>query len=95
MSDRLTDKTAIGIALRLAYDSEEAMCDAYSHFANPEAEPAVIQARRRMAAFKRLLDRFYGGHTVLEPTGKPISIFKLMSAPDQGYVPLENPSNNE
>lgn len=60
---RLTDKLAMRSALLIAIDTEESLIDAYtpSHGPAKETEEGVIIARRRIKAFKRVLDRYFGG----------------------------------
>ncbi|QIG69787.1 hypothetical protein EVB81_218 [Rhizobium phage RHph_I46] len=52
----LTDKKAIRMALHIAIDSENAIIDAYSGRID---EPAVINAKRHIAAFRRVLKRYF------------------------------------
>ena len=86
---RLTDKEAIKVALWLAIDTENSLIDAYrdQHTGTvPDHEPGVQIARRRIAAFQRVLDRYYGGaRSAPLPGGKPVSIYKLMTAPDRNF----------
>lgn len=57
MSIRITDRQAILSALYIAYDSELTLCEAYG---NNKEEKAVKDATRRMAAFDRVAQRYYG-----------------------------------
>ncbi len=62
MTERLTDKQAVRIALSVAIDTEESLVDAYK---GDETEPAVQEAKRRIAAFHRVLERYYGNRKSL------------------------------
>ena len=82
MSGRLTDKKAVCRALHFAIEWEESVIDAYH---NDEKEEAVQMARRNIAAFTRVLDRYYGGRRTMIPSGlKSISIFELLRREDDG-----------
>ncbi|QIG73990.1 hypothetical protein PP935_gp215 [Rhizobium phage RHph_N34] len=52
----LTDKKAIRMALHLAIDSEKSLIDGYN---NRAEEPAVIDAKKNIAAFRRVLKRYF------------------------------------
>lgn len=81
MSDRLTDRQAVFRALHVAMESEYALIDAYRSEITkevPESEQAVIDARRNIAAWQRILRRYYG--SAEHPTDK-----KLRGA---RYVPI-------
>jgi len=80
---RLTDKKAIWIALNLAWDTEQSLCEAYG---NDQTEEAVQHAQRRMEAFDRVGQRYYGATPSGRPMdrfpkGKPVSIFELFKQP--------------
>lgn len=80
MGDRLTDRAAIRIALSIAIDSEEALIDGYSHFPAPEKEASVVQSRKLIAAFQRVLDRYYGGKRAgaIIDNGERVSIYDIL-----------------
>jgi hypothetical protein len=80
MSTRYTDRQAIRVALELALDTEEAMCESYRDHNGKvmEQESGVIIARRNIAAFRRVLDRYYGGRQPKPNGGEPVSILQLM-----------------
>jgi hypothetical protein len=52
----LTDKKAIRLALHQAIDYEDGLIDAYGN--NPD-EPAVQDAKKHIAAFRRVLKRYF------------------------------------
>jgi len=54
----LTDRKAIRLALNIAIDTEESLIDAYD---NNAKEESVKRAKQNIAAFKRVLDRYFGG----------------------------------
>ena len=87
--NQLTDKAAIKIALFLAIDTEMAMIDSYRDHDGKiiEGEMGVQLARRNVAAFQRVLDRYYGGARRKLPTGEPVSIHELMKAPASTFDP--------
>ena len=87
MGKRYTNRAAIRVALELALDTEEAMCDAYRDGITQkimEHEPSVIIARRNIAAFKRVLNRYYGGRQPKPDGGEPVSIFRLLREGGEG-----------
>jgi len=57
VTSRLTDRRAIKLALFLARDTEDSMIDAYTD----KKDPAVLQARKNIAAFERVLNRYFDG----------------------------------
>lgn len=83
----LTDKKAIEIAIWIAIDTEESLIDAYRHqFTNEidETEGAVINARKNITAFRRVLSRYYPQSSdsrrgITKAAGRPISILKMIS----------------
>lgn len=63
-SPAMTDKRAMRTALMIAIDTELALIDAYRDgFSGKvnENEEGVKIARRRITAFERVLDRYFGG----------------------------------
>lgn len=77
MTDRLTDKRAIQIALNIAIDTEDAMIDAYG---DDKTAAGAVQARKNIDAFKRVLTKYYGGpkkDPLLASGAKRINIFSL------------------
>lgn len=65
MARRITDRGAIRMALYLAIDCEET-----------EDDPA---SRRNVAAFKRVLDRYFGGHRPPKIEDEPRSLRDLLA----------------
>lgn len=80
MSERLTDRVAIAIALRMAIDYEDSLIDAYSNVTDSEKEEGVIIARRNIAAFKRVQQRYGLGVEKRPDGGKPVSIFEILKS---------------
>lgn len=76
MSNRITDKIAVRRALEIAIDTEESLMDAYNYDATADA---VKRAKKNIAAFRRVLDRYFGGQRK-DPLqgGKFVNIFSLM-----------------
>lgn len=68
---RMTDRKAVEIALRIAIDTENDLIGGFSHMPNMDKEPGVITARRRVAAFRRVLSRYY--------EGKPLSLHEIFA----------------
>lgn len=58
---RLTDRKAVYIALVLARDYELQLIDAHKGLENFETHETVIHCRRRIAAFERVMNRYFGG----------------------------------
>ncbi|QIG68150.1 hypothetical protein EVB55_215 [Rhizobium phage RHph_Y68] len=52
----LTDKKAIKMALHMAIDYEQSFIESYR---NNSEEPAVIASRKHIAAFRRVLARYF------------------------------------
>lgn len=77
---RLTDKKAIKVALHLAIDVEESLIDAYSDVPkdDPLRKESVGRAQRNIDAFKRVLDRYFGGHKRLVVSGKAVSLVQVL-----------------
>lgn len=82
----MTDRNVIKLALQLAILEEESLIEAYrgeySRKINEE-EPGVIDARKNVEAFKRVLKKYYGGVPKTEldkmlENAKPVNIFDLM-----------------
>lgn len=79
---KLTDKQAIRVALSLAIDYEESLIDSYSSVSDSaEKEDVVGRAQKRIDAFKRVLQRYYGvkyQHPMLKDVGKPIPVLTFL-----------------
>lgn len=80
---KLTDKQAIRVALNLAIDYEESLIDSYRTVPNedPEKIDVVGRAQKRIDAFKRVLQRYYGvkyQHPLLKDVGKPIPVLTFL-----------------
>jgi hypothetical protein len=76
MTTPLTDRKAIRLALEIACDTEEALVDAWD---NDDQEKSVVQAKRNIAAFKRVLDRHFGGRQLHKhEVGKSVSLLELL-----------------
>lgn len=76
MSERMTDKNAIRVALLIAIDTEESLIDAYG---GNRDEVGVQIAAKRIAAFKRVHERYFGalpGDPM--PATRTVSIMTLM-----------------
>lgn len=74
---RLTDQKAIRTALFIAIDTEESLIEAYG---GEKSEAAVQNAEKNIAAFQRVLDRYYAGARRKKPSsGKIVSILSLMT----------------
>ena len=84
MAERMTDHRAIRLALRYAIDWEECSIDsATSQFQapDPETQAQIDQYQRNIAAFKRVLDKYFGGARPRKlPTGKAVSLRELLAA---------------
>jgi len=83
---KLTDKNAIRVALNLAIDYEESLIDSYRTVPeqDPERQDVVERAQKRIDAFKRVLQRYYGvkyQNPLLKDVGKPISLMSLLKGP--------------
>lgn len=81
---RITDRQAVYIALQLAIEYEESLNEAYAHMPDDDA---VLHARHRIAAFKRVLDRYYPDKRKPKLSGKMVSIFELMKGEIQDFDP--------
>lgn len=57
MGERFTDKKAVRLALFIAIDTETQTIEAYRY---DRTEDAVQNAERNIAAFRRVLARYYG-----------------------------------
>lgn len=82
----ITDKQAIRIALELAREYEGTLIDSYRNVDDADTSKiaAVGSATRRIEAFDRVLNRFFGGKRS-DPTldGKRISMLALLTSADR------------
>jgi hypothetical protein len=79
----LTDGKAIFLALQIAIDTEESLIDSYSYYGKiDETEPSVIGARKNIAAFNRVLSRYFKGRELKKnklEDGKVISLWDMLA----------------